>query len=313
MNLRAVGTAMVLVLLGGACGSTVNRPRQQSFSTNDKGLSAQSGGGGGDTGASAAGTSGNGSPSGAAASAAAGGGAGRAATAAGATGVRSPVPGGSSAGPIELGFVRTGVSNAAAFGASLGNTISEADVDNAVVSYFNEHGGIGGRPIVPVYADTDTGSASWDADFAAACAKFTQDHKVAAVLGYVFNHDPAFEACLAQKGVPHLSTTFNVPDTTELARYPLLFALSTPRIERRSIEKIDGGLATGILTKASKLGVMVDSCPGTQRAWTGTTRPNGASPLSSQVGAAPRGGFLPDTSARAPSRAPIVVVSPART
>jgi len=126
---------------------------------------------------------------------------------------------------------------------------------------------------VPVYADTDTGSASWDADFAAACAKFTQDHKVAAVLGYVFNHDPAFEACLAQKGVPHLSTTFNVPDTTELARYPLLFALSTPRIERRSIEKIDGGLATGILTKASKLGVMVDSCPGTQRAWTGTTRP----------------------------------------
>ena len=175
--------------------------------------------------------------------------------------------------PIELGFVRTGVSNAAAFGASIGNTITEADVDAALVAAFNDGGGIAGHPIVPVYADTDTGSASWDADYAAACAKFTQDHHVAAVLGYVFAHEPAFESCLSQKGVPHLSTTTAVPDTAELVKYPLLFALSTPRMERRSIEKIDGGLATGILTKTSRLGIMTDSCPGTQKAWTGTTRP----------------------------------------
>jgi ABC-type branched-subunit amino acid transport system substrate-binding protein len=175
--------------------------------------------------------------------------------------------------PIELGIVRTGVSNAAAFGASLGNTVTETDVDDALVASFNDRGGIAGRRIVPVYADTDTASSSWDADFEAACAKFTQDHKVAAVLGYVFNHDPAFESCLAKRAVPHLSTTFNVPDVEELRNYPMLFALSTPRIERRSQEKIDGALATNVLTKASKLGVAIDSCPGTERAWTKTTKP----------------------------------------
>jgi hypothetical protein len=50
-------------------------------------------------------------------------------------------------------------------------------------------------------------------------------------------------------------------------------ALSTPRIERRSLAKVDGGLATGVLTKDNKLGVVYDSCPGTQRAWDKVTKP----------------------------------------
>jgi ABC-type branched-subunit amino acid transport system substrate-binding protein len=176
-------------------------------------------------------------------------------------------------GPIEIGFVRTGVSNAAAFGASLGGTASEADIVAALVNAYNDKGGIAGRRIVPVYADSDTGSASWDADFAAACADFTQDHKVAAVVGYVFTHIDSFEACLAKKGVPHLSTTFNVPDAATLARYPTLVALSTPLIERRSVVKIDGALATGVITRASKIGIVLDSCPGTKAAWEKVTKP----------------------------------------
>ena len=179
----------------------------------------------------------------------------------------------SATGPIEVGIVRTGTSNAAAFGASLGNSVSESDVDDALVAAVNDQGGLGGHKIVPVYADTDTGSSSWDADFEAACAKFTQDHKVASVLGYVFNHDPAFEGCLAKRSVPHLNTGFNIPDAGELKNYPLLMALSTPRIERRSREKVDGGLATGVLTKASKIGVVLDQCPGTERAWNDVTKP----------------------------------------
>ncbi len=175
--------------------------------------------------------------------------------------------------PIELGFVRTGVSNAAAFGASLGGTASEADIVSALVAAYNDQGGIAGRRIVPVYADTDTGSSSWDADFAAACASFTQDHKVAAVLGYVFTHIDSFESCLAKRNIPHLSTTFNVPDAPTLSRYPMLMALSTPLIERRSIAKVDGGLATGALTRASKLGIVLDACPGTNAAWNKITKP----------------------------------------
>lgn len=176
-------------------------------------------------------------------------------------------------GPIKVGIVRTGVSNADAFGVSLGNTVSEADVNDAIIASINEQGGLAGRKLEPVYADTDTASASWDADFAAACASFTQDNKVEVVLGYVFDYQPGFESCLAAKGIPHLSTSFNVPDAKEIGQFPLLFALSTPRIERRSLAKIDGALATGVLTKANRLGVILDSCPGTLRAWNDVTRP----------------------------------------
>ena len=45
------------------------------------------------------------------------------------------------------------------------------------------------------------------------------------------------------------------------------------RIERRSRLKIDGGLATGVLTRATRLGVVIDSCPGTERAWKEHTEP----------------------------------------
>ncbi|HZN15645.1 MAG TPA: hypothetical protein VFB78_15355, partial [Acidimicrobiales bacterium] len=89
----------------------------------------------------------------------------------------------------------------------------------------------------------------------------------------VFTHLDSFEGCLASKKIPHLSTTFNVPDAPTLRQYPLLIALSTPLIERRSIAKIDGALATGAATRASKLGVVIDDCPSTKAAWAKTIRP----------------------------------------
>jgi len=179
----------------------------------------------------------------------------------------------STKGPIEIGIILTGVSNAKAFGVSAENTVQEKDVDNAAIKQMNAEGGLAGRKIVPVYASTDTGSQSWDADYAAACETFTHDNHVAAVLGYSFNFDPGFESCLNKHGIPHLSTAFNVPDKAELAKYPLLFNLSTPRIERRSIEKIDGGLKTNVLTKTNRLGIVLDECPGTLAAWNNVTKP----------------------------------------
>jgi hypothetical protein len=175
--------------------------------------------------------------------------------------------------PIEIGFVRTGVSNAGEFGVDFGETVSEAKVIDALVKAYNAAGGIAGRKIVPIYADTDTATNRWDADFAAACATFTQDHDVKAVLGYVFDFQPPLEDCLRAKGIPHLSTSFNVPDTETMRRYPLLEALSTPRIERRSFAKIDGAIRDRILTKAKRLGVLMDTCPGTERAWDAKVRP----------------------------------------
>ena len=119
--------------------------------------------------------------------------------------------------PLSLGVVLTATSNADQFGVSLGNTYSERQVDDAVIKALNAQGGLAGRKIVPVYAQTDTGSSNWETDFSAACATFTQDHHVEAVLGYVFNYFSSFERCLAAKRIPHLSTGFNVPDRRELS------------------------------------------------------------------------------------------------
>src|SRR6202008_3147620 len=127
----------------------------------------------------------------------------------------------------------------------------ESDVSHAIVAAMNAGGGGAGGRIGPIYDDTDVGSQSWDADFEAVCAKFTQDNKVVAVLGFVFDYAQSFESCLSKKGIPHLSAGLNIPDAEELRKSPFLLALSTPRIERRSKLKIDGALATGAITTAS--------------------------------------------------------------
>ncbi|MEY2475960.1 MAG: hypothetical protein QOG87_1275 [Actinomycetota bacterium] len=263
--LLAIATAVSLA----ACGSTVSPEARRAAQSGSEGLGGTEAAVGDAAGDAATGTDLTGAAGRAASGGTSAGGTARAqATIPGSVGGGSAVK-----GPIEIGIVRTGVSNAAAFGASVGNTITEASINDAIVAAMNEQGGLAGRRIVPVYDDTDTASSSWDADFEAACAKFTQDHKVVAVLGYVFDHVDAFEGCLAKRGIPHLSTTFNVPDTEVLNQYPTLFALATPRIERRSIAKIDGALATGVITKASKLGIVIDGCPGTKRAWNNKTKP----------------------------------------
>jgi hypothetical protein len=173
------------------------------------------------------------------------------------------VAGGKRAAPLSIGVVLTGTSNADSFGVSLGNTYSERQVDDAIINALNAQGGLAGRKIVPVYAKTDTGSSNWQTDFSAACATFTQDHHVVAVLGYVFNYFSSFERCLSAKGIPHLSTGFNVPDREELSHYPLQMDLDVPTIDRRGLLKLVGGAADGVLTSKNRIGLLTDTCPGT--------------------------------------------------
>ncbi|HVX69761.1 MAG TPA: hypothetical protein VHA79_08740 [Mycobacteriales bacterium] len=176
-------------------------------------------------------------------------------------------------GPLTVGFIISGTSNAASTGASLGNTISETGVDTALVNALNKKGGIAGRQLKAVFAHTDTGASNWSNDFQAACATFTQDHQVAAVLGYQFTYEPNLESCLAKKGIPHLSNGFNVPSNSVLAQYPLFWSLDVPTIGVRSLAKFEGAIKTGFLTPQDKLGIVLDNCPGTLSAWKGEVRP----------------------------------------
>ncbi len=73
-----------------------------------------------------------------------------------------------------------------------------------------------------MYANTDTVSPSWDADFPAACEKLTKDSKVVAVLGYIFVWLDAFEGCRAKAGVVHVYDGYQPGDRRAQRDHPLL-------------------------------------------------------------------------------------------
>jgi hypothetical protein len=176
-------------------------------------------------------------------------------------------------GPITVGFLTTATSNASAYGASNGNTVSESGIDNALVNALNKQGGIDGRQIKLVFAHTDTGGSDWAGEFQAACATFTQDNHVDVVLGYAFDYAPGFESCLAKEGIPHISDSYAVTSQAEMAQYPLYWSLDTPPIEQREMAKYEGAMKTGVLTPSNKLGVILDTCAGNQAAWQDTVLP----------------------------------------
>ena len=60
---------------------------------------------------------------------------------------------------------------------------------------------------------------------------------------------------------------------TDLVENPQLLSLATPTVERRNLAKIDGAITDGLLTPASKLGVLTESCPNSVKAWNDTVKP----------------------------------------
>ena len=177
----------------------------------------------------------------------------------------SPVTAGADHSRLTIGMLITTASGLASTGYKVGNTVNEQDVDQALVNAFNKQGGLAGHPLKALYAKTDTFSSNWETDFNAACATFTQDNKVNAVLGYAFNYYASFEKCLSKKAIPHLSSSFNIPDRQELAQFPSFVAVDVPTVDRRGLAKVDGALGTSYLTAKNKVGILTDNCPGSVR------------------------------------------------
>jgi ABC-type branched-subunit amino acid transport system substrate-binding protein len=176
-------------------------------------------------------------------------------------------------GPLQLGFLNTTVGNAGAFGLKTGQTYEPKAIFLAVVGVMNSAGGIAGRQIVPVIANTDTASASWETDYQAACAAFTQDRHVAAVVGYSFALMDSFESCLTKAGVAHLSGAYAVGDVTTFQQYPYFVGTTNITDDRRSVLQLDAPLRAGVITKSNKLGLMLDDCPPEARAYSRSTAP----------------------------------------
>lgn len=100
-----------------------------------------------------------------------------------------------------------------------------------IIDDINRRGGIGGRKLVPVYAKFDaTSTQTVDQQWAAICAKFTQDEpRVFAVDGAGVE---SYRACIAKAGVLHLSASLPTLGAAEFARYPGFVEIGYPNIDR---------------------------------------------------------------------------------
>jgi len=281
MTRLVIGSAATLLALT-ACGSTVNQapsPAGSNLSTaGNDGLSGlpgatatanQSGAGqfpnGGSTGTSLNGAAGV-TPNGAAS---------------------TPIPPGGDLGgssrsrvttPIEIGLL-VGPSSASAQ-AALGSNKQAAsgfgsDVTfKALVQYYNSHGGLGGRKIVPITYTANASDPSYENDAQAACATFTQDHHVAAVIttsGDFWSDN--YAACLTHAHVPNLMMSFASTDDAGFAASPSMFATSAVSVDSRVTAMIDEMVQTRHLQRGDKLGVIVEDCPFNLRAYTRTLAP----------------------------------------
>lgn len=186
------------------------------------------------------------------------------------------LPGTADTSPITLGILDTGTANAAAsaIGANYSTSTSGSAVTRAMVHWYNAHGGIAGRRIVPVEYTVDATSPSYQTQLEAACADFTQDHHVAATISVIANAYYAdYEACLTKKGVPDFTGPTGGTDDHDLAAYPGMVSVTAPTTNRRFSTMLNRFADSGYLTPKDKVGVVLETCPYNERAWTATIAP----------------------------------------
>lgn len=188
------------------------------------------------------------------------------------TGVPSRQQGASrSRGPLEVGILLTNTSGFADAGISIGQTVPEKEIYQALIDATNAAGGIDGRRVVPVWSTV--GGSNWSTEFQAACANFTDDHKVSVVLGYAFIFMDSFESCLAKAGVPHLFGGYGPGDRAAQKQFPNVFSTTHPTVDLQLLTVLEGAITNRVVTKTTKLGIIFDDCNHRLRAFDATAVP----------------------------------------
>lgn len=178
--------------------------------------------------------------------------------------------------PIVVGILAEASANAAAaaLGANYSTSTTGADVARALVRYYNKHGGIAGRQIKPVEYIVEVTSASYETEYEAACARFTQDNHVAVAISVLANaYYENYESCLAKAGVPDITGPTGGTDDHDLGQYPSMVSATAPSTNRRFEAMMSRFRTDGFLSPGSKIGIVVEGCPYNQRAYQTTIAP----------------------------------------
>jgi ABC-type branched-subunit amino acid transport system substrate-binding protein len=143
-------------------------------------------------------------------------------------------------------------------GAALGDPVAFSE---AVAKWVNSHGGVAGHPIKLVQAATDpTSSTPVDQQDQAACAKFTEDNHVAAVVSIVTT-TPTFDDCMSKRGILYIPNSITQPDTSYAEAGNNRFS-SSPTADRMAVTLADELGRNGYLKDAGiKLGIASQDYP----------------------------------------------------
>lgn len=174
--------------------------------------------------------------------------------------------------PLKVGitYVDNSGSSAALGGPSTAYSFKTAT--EALIKGINASGGLAGRRIVPVTYVFNAQSSDYSVAANAACAKFTQDDRVSVVLDSSFGYTAGFGECLQKAKILHITST-SEPDRASSQKDSLHFNTGMTTPERSYSAAVTDLFATGYLSKASKLGVIIEECPSTRTAYDKTIAP----------------------------------------
>jgi hypothetical protein len=248
-------------LLAGACSSTTREGLQATAGEDATGAAdadsvvldvATEGGGEAATGSDAAG-----GPS-------AAGGAAQRRTAGAAGGAGGPGPAARAGdAPISSGQIKIGLhvsEDLQAAYAAFGAQGAEGDVRPAlekVVAWINDHGGYGGRKVVPVFHGSDALNGSFDSQAQAACSHFTEDEPVFAVVSGAVLPSVNLPECMVKKRTPLVWNYHYLVDRPLWDRYlPYLYMPFSMSADRLGVIYPDELVAAGFFGTGARVGII---------------------------------------------------------
>jgi hypothetical protein len=161
--------------------------------------------------------------------------------------------------PVEIGIIYTGDLGAFAklFGASedVGNLQSYTSSD---ISYINQHGGLDGHVLEPVYYSIPlTSTQPYSTTMAAVCSDWTQDHHVAAGVAVGFAIPDDLASCLSAKHIPYISGGTYLHDSSSERSIPDLVSPYEAGTDASMTSLVKLMLAKHWLTSKSRVGVLL--------------------------------------------------------
>lgn len=144
--------------------------------------------------------------------------------------------------------------------AAFGAQGAEGDIRPAiekVIAWINERGGFGGRKVLPVFHGSDALNGSFDSQAQAACARFTEDDPVFAVVSGAVLPTANLPDCMAKKRTPLVWNYHYLVDRPMWERYlPYLYMPFSISGDRLATVYADELVAAGFFSAGARAAII---------------------------------------------------------